>query len=483
MDDGKSWIKKKWQDTAGDEWGNQTIQGQHEWIKTDLVNYVILNVVNHHGGANLEAWLSACEMLRIPTADVSFQPVIQPGQVEEANRNPGDFTASSLGEFSGHVGAYYRLRRPGEREPKDPQKDAYRASTTGEKKIFHTPLDKLLKQHLNKDTNDLPGFLAKLRELQSQTLWGGDIPNLTTASQIPNDYRARSTASATLRGQYTSSYDEKTGLTTTFVEANTVADLQNIARGAKERNEAIMDNRVNAIVQQWHSSNVPQPLSNFRMQPVTLRAYTVDPTNKSVADYDRDLGYDAFQLEPVAYGGDVQIEEDMEADEEYSAAPNNQPTPAPAQTGTISKEVLEKFGQARSALTQEVEANFKAVTTEVQQLFNNAYQAEIKGLTHEVDQALQRLDTNADDFGQQKAVILQQAGVHHQAITQKYRDEASRQFEQYIDKKHKLDVKLREEETRQTTPQSLQKLVEAYLQAVNNLLSSYIADMKSVLNV
>ena len=411
--------------------------------------------------------------------------MIETAQIEEANKNPGDFTASSLGNFSGHVGAYYRLRKPGERSPEDPIRDAYRASTTNEKKIFHTPLERLAKQHLNQKTNDLQGFLTALRTFQSEKLWGGDIPNLTTASQIPNDYRAKSNASATLRGRHTATYAEGTGITTGFEEATTVANLQDFAREAKERNERIMDNRINAIVQQWNSSNVPQPLSNFTMRPVTSPAYIVDPSGKSVADYDRDIGYDASKLESVAYGGDVQIDEDMEPDEDYVVAPtpSNQPTPAPVQVGSMPREVLAKFGKARSAVTQQVEQRFKAVTTEVQQLFNTRYESEIARLKEQVTQALKTIDLNAADLAQQKALVFQQAQLQEQAIVLKYQNESRRQYELYVQKKQLLDLKLHEEETRQTTPESLQTLLETYLKAVDTLLSAYVADMKSVLSL
>src|SRR5262249_23505283 len=157
-----------------------------------------------------------------------------------ANDNPGDYSASGLGQFSGHVGAFYTQRATPHK--KDPARYANRPNTTGEKKDFHTPLEALLKQYLNDTTNNLQGFLTALRGFQSQKLWGGDIPNLTTADQIPNNFYGGQTSRAPLRGRYTSNYQEGVGITTAFEPAQTVANLQDFAREAKERNEKAMDN-------------------------------------------------------------------------------------------------------------------------------------------------------------------------------------------------------------------------------------------------
>ena len=62
--------------------------------ETAAVEYVIRTVCNSHGGADLDAWLSACEMLRIPTADVAFNPKIEAATIEAANANPANFSAS-----------------------------------------------------------------------------------------------------------------------------------------------------------------------------------------------------------------------------------------------------------------------------------------------------------------------------------------------------------------------------------------------------
>ena len=73
-----------------------------------------------------------------------------------------------------------------------------------------------------------------------------------------------------------------------------------------------------------------------------------------------------------------------------------------------------------------------------------------------------------------------------QAIVLKYQNESRRQYELYelyVRKKQLLDLKLHEEETRQTAPESLQTLLETYLKAVDTLLSAYVADMKSVLSL
>jgi hypothetical protein len=479
--EGKNWVKKKWRDTAGDKWGDQEIQGQHEWIKTDDVNYVIRTVVISHGGANLDAWLAACEMLRIPTADVAFNPEISPQTIEDANQNPGNYSANTLGQFSGHVGAFYELRTPP--HPKDPVRYANRPLTKHEKKDFHTPLHQLLLTYLSNSKNDLEGFLNALKGFQSQKVWGGDIPNLNTADQIQNDFFARQTQGAPLRGRYTPTYQEGVGITTNFEPAQTVADLQGFAREAKVRNERMMEQRINALVRQWHAANVPQPLSNFRHVSPTEPAFTVDKTGKSVEDYDREAGYDASKLSPNAYGGDVEIPEDTEPDEEYTPAPIHPSPQAPTQTHPMPKAVLDQYGQARSSLTHQLEQRLQTINTEVQRLFTDAYQAEIKELEHKVTQALSQPGANASQPAPDKNEILKAAVTERENINRKYNDEGRRQYDTYIAKKQKLDRELYAQETRETTTAGLQTLLETYYKQTDALLDAYVADIKLVLKI
>ena len=263
-DGGKKWIKDKWRDQEGARWGDQFIQGQHEWIKTEDVTYVIRTVVIDHAGKDLDAWLSALESLRIPTADAAFKPKVKPQQIKKANQRPRDFTATSLGNFSGHIGAFHAPRDTP--HPDDPVRYAFAPQTTGEKDDFHIPLERLLRKHLSATKNNLPGFLTALRKFQTDKLWGGDIEGLddNAAARIPNDFRAKQDADAKLRGRYTSSYTPGTAIKTTFQEARTVADLQSFAREAKLRNEQIMDNRINAILSLTKPTGIPAPLSNYR---------------------------------------------------------------------------------------------------------------------------------------------------------------------------------------------------------------------------
>lgn len=438
-DEGKRWIKLKWRDKEGDAWGDQTIQGQHEWIKTDDVNYVILHVVQYHGGDNLTAWLAACDMLRIPTADVSFNPKISAENVTAANAAPTDFTANTLGQFSGHPGAYHELRSPP--HATEPDRYMYRPLTTGEKKVFHTPLHKLLLEHLNKSKNDLPGFMSALQKFQPGVLWGGDIPGLEeeNAAQIPNDFYSGQGAGSARRGKYSSTYEEGVGVTTAFQEAQNVADLQSFAREAKARNEQIMEHRVNAVVTQWFDSTVPQSLSNFRTPTVTGPNYTVDPTGRSTEDYDREAGFDAMSLEPVVDNEDVIIPDDVEPDESYAAAPAQQPATAapPGPLQPMPKKVVDDYGVARSSLTTDIEKRFVQINQQAAQ----AVEAAVKG------------------------------AEARQAIQDRFNDA----FKTYCTYKQQLDRKLYEEEAKQTTPQALQKLLEVYLAEINKLLDAYVA--------
>ena len=478
---GKKFVTDKWRDKPGAEWGeDQTIQGQHEWIKTDAIAYVIRTVVLDHGGKLLDQWLAACDMLRIPTSDVLLTPTISPALISDVNEDPDTYTMSGIGGFNGHVGALYKAPAT---PKKDPIKNAYSALTKGGAGGLHNPMHQLLTTNLNAKKNDLQGFLTAISAYQTDKVWGGVIPGLdeSAARQVPNDLRGGQTASALLYGSYQSTFTQGAGVSTTFTEAGSLYDVQQIAKEAKERNRGIMQHRANALVQmikpttiapssQW-GSEIPQP------------GYVVDSAGKTTEDYDAEAGYNSMAVEPNPHAPYDPIGDDTEPDEEYSLAapkPNPRPTGAP---GHFPQKLLDEFGQIRSNLQKEQETKIQKINAEVNALFAAAYQSETSLLKKRVEDALAQIHPADPEALTKRAAINQQAARDLKGIDDKYQAEGRRHFNQYIDQKRQRDVRLFTEHPQQVTHETLDALLVAYMQDTNRLLDAYVADIKKTLNI
>jgi hypothetical protein len=186
-----------------------------------------------------------------------FPPTVKQGLVEKANKNPTTVTTSSFG-MRGHSAAIYEPRKTPHK--KDPIGQANRQLSQGSN-TFHKELSKLLKQYLNQNTDDFQGFLAALQQRQEETVWGGEIEGLdqTAAQNIPGDLRRGAKASSSVYG-------------------NTMAELQQGAQEAKERNRQIMQNRTNAMLN--------HPSFGFaHLELPQEEVYVTDEHGKTVDDY------------------------------------------------------------------------------------------------------------------------------------------------------------------------------------------------------
>jgi hypothetical protein len=117
----------------------ELFHGQHEWIPTNMVGYVV-----EWAMAKKEIrWLQLADMLRTPTKNVILKPV--------------------NGKLStGHVGALY-VERSGQKP---------RALTKGQAG-FHDGLRNILYTHLGQAANSIAGFEKDLLDYIEKTFWDG----------------------------------------------------------------------------------------------------------------------------------------------------------------------------------------------------------------------------------------------------------------------------------------------------------------------
>ena len=244
-----------------------------------------------------------------------------------------------------------------------------------------------------------------------------------------------------------------------------------------------MERRVIALVQFIEPPSIAIS-SQWNANP-TGQAYVVDPTGKTTEDYDAEAGYNSMNVEPNPHGPDDPIGDDVEPDEEYSAAPERPRPGPPAMTGPLQfpQKLLDDYGQKRSELQQQQEEKIKQININVNSLFAMAYQAETQALGKKVDDALAPLDPNDPGFGSKREQIFAEAITVRQGIDLKYKAEGERLFQQYIDQKRRRDLQLNEEHPRQVTHADLEALLESYLRDTTLLLDAYVADVKKSLNI
>lgn len=462
---GKRFVTGKWRDTANKQWGeNQLVQGQHEWIETATLDYVISKA---NKGQNLDGWLMALDMLRIPTKEVIFPPQTVRGEdfseaIASANENPNQFTASSLKIFSGHPGAMYGERPPG--GPARKPKDKYRQLTTYSG-TFHSQLKALLKKHLNDETDDLAGFMNDLIEFQENQLWGGDIPGLDKekAQLIVNDLRASKTADAELLGVSSIVLGPGQKVESRVTPFGNVAEMQDFAKEAKQRNTEIMTHRVNAITRHGSPTDFSSGYSYWSSLPKEP-VYVTDESGKQVDDY--------MHVEDM---------DDEEQQEKYSVAtlePSSRPASAP-QPQRFPQEVIDQYGVARSTAQINYDRRIAQINAEIQQQFTNSYKADVQELqkSHLVVQKL-------PNEHPKKQMLQRQIELNSKAIDKvylAYRAAVVSWQNDYAKARQQLDIKLYAEETRQTTVPQLKALLEGYDTEINRLMDHYVARVRELL--
>ena len=468
-DTGKKWIKDKWRDQEGARWGDQFIQGQHEWIKTEDVTYVIRTVVSSHAGANLDAWLSALESLRIPTADAAFKPKVEPKQIDNANWRPQAFTATSLGSFSGHIGAFYAPRDTP--HPEDPVRFANAPQTTGEKDDFHRPLERLLRRHLSADKNNLPAFLTALRKFQTDKLWGGDIEGLESRGGRAHPQRLPCQAGCRRATAWPLHVHLRAGR----------GDQDDLPGGGDGRRPAVLRPRGQAAQRADHGPpDQRDPVADqaqghsgaaLELPPVGAHRGAMDPgSGRQVRRRLRPGGrLRTSQLDPIGTGGDMQIEDDKKPDEVYTQD-TRQPEPEPA-----SETFDQEQGQQRSGVTQQLEQRFNTINLEVQRAIAETMRVASTQLEAQVNGTL------ASTPPEQHEAIVKWAHEERAAIQARYTERARAPYDKCMAGKRLLDLQLFEQEPRQTTVTAQRKLLKDYFAAVNALLDVYVAELKAAL--
>ncbi len=471
---GRKWLDSKWRDPSGGRWGaDQAIQGQHEWILTSSVGYVLATVETYHGGRDGDRWLMALDSLRTPTNEVVFNPGTVagdklPDRVTAANENPESYSTSTVGWFGGHQGAFYGPRPANDKERR-PQ-DTYRQMSTYSAS-FHKKLDTLLKNHLNPKTNDLDGFLKALADFQATQVWGGDIPDLKddTAARIRNDLMDSKTHTAQLYGRHSVSMGATGVPELTVSPFQNLAEIQQFAREAKQQNAQIMAHRVNALVQH---GMMQTPIGGSTQWPSLPReeVYVTDENGMTVDDYTH-----------------------LEADDEEQTTPYETATidtsPGPARwqapQDPIPADVLLNYGKARSAASDGIDQRIHALNGEVQQWMNAAIAAEQQALKSQVDQALAGTPQQPITAEERK-LIESQATARWKEIEATYlalRSRIEQRLQQHGRRRTEIAAHLSSMESTVVTTAQLEALWADYTKALNDELDSYQSDVKGMFGV
>lgn len=170
--EGRELIDGQWRDSAGSKKMDQTIQGQHEWILTSDIVYVIEHCKSVE---EVALWFSAAEMLRSPTKNVIFD--FELGAKDAKNIKSGKVdNFAELGVLSAHAGGIYAERSDDDEKKKDESK--HNVQVASYSAAFHNELHSLLTQYLNNQKNDLEGFLQALIAFQKSKVWSGEVDSL-----------------------------------------------------------------------------------------------------------------------------------------------------------------------------------------------------------------------------------------------------------------------------------------------------------------
>lgn len=223
--EGRALVDAAWRDKSGGKRVGQKIQGQHEWILTSDIRYVIANA---KGMDDLATWFMAAEMLRTPTKNVIFNPLLSKKQIKAVKSGKID-TFADLGALSAHAGGLFVERM--DKDPKKKSAKKHNVQTAKGSTTFHTDLHQLLTKYLNEKKSDLPGFLKELMLFQQEKVWSGKIKGIKSKH---------------VKGVETGFY---TGAHKSSPEVS--KDMRKFMELQQERNKIdlkIMENRVNAIM-------------------------------------------------------------------------------------------------------------------------------------------------------------------------------------------------------------------------------------------
>jgi hypothetical protein len=137
----------------------ELFHGQHEWIPTNMLGYVVEHALLTHGDAR---WLVLADALRTPTTII----VVHPGVAHYASSAADPFG------MTGHVEAVF-LKGP----------SRFVGRTKGQS-TFHDGLRSILRTHLTAQVSDPHGFVAALKTYIGATFWLGDIISAAAAVRM-----------------------------------------------------------------------------------------------------------------------------------------------------------------------------------------------------------------------------------------------------------------------------------------------------------
>lgn len=181
---GREFIDARWRDTSGATKVGQTISGQHEWILTSDVGYVIANAKSVD---DIALWFMAAEILRTPTTHVIFDFQLSGPQIAALKSGQAK-TLAELQAVNAHAGGLYAERDGTDEKKQDPRK--FNVQVAGDSPGFHKQLQTLLRQFLTDTTSDLDGYLTALEDFQRQQVWDGAVTGLedSTATSVETGF-------------------------------------------------------------------------------------------------------------------------------------------------------------------------------------------------------------------------------------------------------------------------------------------------------
>ena len=179
--DGREYVDGLWRDRSGSTRVDQHVQGQHEWILTSDLVYVIRSAKSE---ADLQLWFMAAEMLRTPTKNVLFPFQLSPQQKQLLAS--GKATLAQLGVVSAHAGGLFEPRPADDAKAANPK--SANVQVAAHSATFHHQLAALLREYLSATENNFAGYLKALASFQQSEVWNGDLPLTAAAAAAPTGF-------------------------------------------------------------------------------------------------------------------------------------------------------------------------------------------------------------------------------------------------------------------------------------------------------
>lgn len=172
---GREYVDARWRDSSGAMKAGQVVQGQHEWLLTSDLVYVLEHAKTE---ADLVLWYTAAEILRTPTKNVVFEFQLTDQQLELLKS--GKATVAELGVVSAHAGGLFQPRDADDDKRANPK--TANVQVAAHSPAFHKDLSAMLHNHLSDSKNEFEGFLTALTAAQGSQVWNGALANSSGAA-------------------------------------------------------------------------------------------------------------------------------------------------------------------------------------------------------------------------------------------------------------------------------------------------------------